>query len=289
MTDYLNRAIDVEAPDFGSGGGGGGGVWDEVSLWGARFGILLLDEIRLAPGMRVLDVGSGTGFPLFELAHVLGTGCELVGVDLWRVALARAAHKRRAYEATRIALVQADGARLPFGASVFDLVVSNLGVNNFADPDGALGECARVLRPGGRLTLTTNPRGHFRELYAAFRDVLAELDLDAEVHSRLIADENHRPDIERLREMLARAGLSVARTVERETELRYLDGSAFLRHWLIRLGFIPGWRKIVGNEGSPEERRVFERLEARLNAVAAERGELRMTLPLLYIEAGHRP
>ncbi len=282
MTDYLDRAVDVESPDFGS-------VWDEVSLWGARFGILLLDEVRIARGVRVLDLGSGTGFPLFELAHGLGATSELVGVDLWRGALARAAYKRRAYEAKQVALVQADGAGLPFRTAAFDLIVSNLGVNNFADPAGAFGECARVLRPDGQLVLTTNPRGHFRELYAAFREVFAELHLGEEAHARLLADENHRPDAERLREMLAGANLTVTRTVERATVLRYLDGSAFLRHWLIRLGFLPDWRKIVGSEGSAAERRVFERLEERLNAIAAERGELRMTLPLLYLEARHRP
>jgi len=282
VTDYLDRTLDVEAPEFIS-------AWDEVSLWGARFGILLLEEVRLARGMRVLDLGCGTGFPLFELSNVLGTTSHLVGVDLWRGALARGAAKRRAYEAERVSLVQADGASLPFGAAAFDLIVSNLGVNNFADPAAAFAECARVLRLGGQLVLTTNPRGHFRELYAAFRDVFAELKVGEEVRARLAEDEHHRSDLESLRGMLANAALTVTRTRERSAELRYLDGSAFLRHWLIRLGFLPAWRKIVGSEGSPEERQVFERLEGRLNAIAAERGELRMTLPLLFLEAERQP
>jgi arsenite methyltransferase len=64
--------------------------------------------------------------------------------------------------------------------------------------------------------------------------------------------------------------------------LRFLDGSALLRHSLVRWGFLDGWRHVV--ESSDEER-VFQALETHLNEVAQREGELRMTVPMLYIEA----
>ncbi|TAL34748.1 MAG: hypothetical protein EPN93_11480 [Spirochaetes bacterium] len=45
---------------------------DEMSLWSAPFGMALLDEIPYRAGMSVLDLGSGTGFPLIEIAERLG-------------------------------------------------------------------------------------------------------------------------------------------------------------------------------------------------------------------------
>jgi hypothetical protein len=64
--------------------------------------------------------------------------------------------------------------------------------------------------------------------------------------------------------------------------MRFADGSALLRHYFIRLGFLDGWRGVV----TPEtEREVFAALEDGLNRRAAERGELTLTVPLAYVEA----
>src|SRR4029077_17346669 len=106
-----------------------------------------------------LDLGSGTGFPLLELAERLGPDATVVGVDPWLMALRRARHKREAWHVPQSHVVGGDGARLPFRDGVFELVLSNLGVNNFADPAAAFAECRRVLGPGGRLALATNVTG----------------------------------------------------------------------------------------------------------------------------------
>lgn len=42
--------------------------YDELPFWSAPFGISLLETVRLRPGMNVLDIGSGSGFPMLELA-----------------------------------------------------------------------------------------------------------------------------------------------------------------------------------------------------------------------------
>jgi arsenite methyltransferase len=43
-------------------------AYDELPLWSATFGLLLFRHVPMQLGMKVLDVGCGTGFPLLELA-----------------------------------------------------------------------------------------------------------------------------------------------------------------------------------------------------------------------------
>jgi ubiquinone/menaquinone biosynthesis C-methylase UbiE len=59
------------------------GVYDEVALWSAMFGLLLLDEVPLTNVTNALDVGCGTGFPLIELAERLGDRAHVHGIDPW--------------------------------------------------------------------------------------------------------------------------------------------------------------------------------------------------------------
>ncbi|HVQ30534.1 MAG TPA: SAM-dependent methyltransferase, partial [Vicinamibacteria bacterium] len=54
---------------------------DELPLWSAPFGLALLEAVTLRPGLRVLDVGFGTGFPALELGERLGASARVVGVD----------------------------------------------------------------------------------------------------------------------------------------------------------------------------------------------------------------
>ncbi len=273
MTDYLARKTDFNDADLAS-------VFDEVSLWAARFGLLLLDELDLMAGIRVLDVGCGNGFPLFELAHMHGRSCTFAGVDVDAGALARAAFKLRRYDLSSVFLVRADGAALPLADSTFDLIVSNLGVNNFEDAPAVFRECARAARPGARIALTTNLKGHMREFYEVYRSVLAARGNRSSLE-RLAAHESHRGTRDALCALVESSGFRVARVVEEEFSLRFHDGGAFLRHALIRRGFLAGWRSILDPK---DEHSVFAEIEARLDAVAGARGELRTTVPMLYLE-----
>jgi arsenite methyltransferase len=264
--NYLDRRIDLD--DFAP-------IFDEVTLWGARYLILLLERLELRGGIRALDVGCATGIPLIELANVHGPSSRFTGIDLWSSALHRA-RKKIAYQGlTNADLVEGDGHKLPFRGRVFDLIVSNIGINNFDDPDAVFRECARVARPGARLVLTTNVRGHMAEFYDVFRALLAER--WPQYLGRLEENEAHRGTPEGLAARIEAAGFRATRSEVETFTMRFLDGSALLRHWLV-YWFLLGWRAVVE---PAEEREVFAALEERLNAM----GELRMTVPMLYLEA----
>ena len=274
MPDFLHRTYDLHQPGLAS-------VLDEVSLWSSRFGALLFKHLPLRPHLNILDLACGTGFPLFELAQIFGTSCHVTGIDIWTEAIERARVKQNLYQLANVAILEADAERLPCGEREFDLIVCHLGINNFADPPAVLAECRRVAKSHAVLVLTTNPAGHMREFYAVFREVLLELGLPQYLE-RLQRQEEHRGTRESLSGQLQSAGFQVVKVEEEQFQLRYLDAGALFHHFLTQIGFLDGWRQVVDPQ---DEERVFALLEARLNQSAKAGGELRMTVPMLYLEA----
>jgi SAM-dependent methyltransferase len=229
----------------------------------------------------VLDAGSGTGFPLIELAQRLGSSCRVIGIDPWLAALRRAQMKTETLSIGNAHIVNGDAATLPFPDGQFNLIVSNLGINNFAAPDLVVRECRRVATPDAHLALTTNLRGHMQELYDLYAQTLQELDMPQALIT-LETHVNHRTTLEGLSMLLLGANFVVRDVFQQTYAMRFLDGSALLRHAFIQLGFLDGWRKVVAPS---DERRVFLALEQRLNEHAASRGELRLTIPMAYVMA----
>lgn len=273
--DYLETRFDLDDRDFVS-------TIDELTLWSAPFGLLLLEHVRLRRGIKVLDMGCGMGFPAIELAQRLGVASTVYGIDLWSAALERGRHKIRNHRVTNVRLIEGDASATDFADGYFDLVVSNLGLNNFAAPEKVLSECRRLLQPDGQLVLTTNFKGHMEEFYALFQQTLTEMDMD-ECRIALEAHIDHRLSLETATRLLEGAGFRVGRTVCESFNMRFLDGSALLRHYFIRLGFMDGWKNVL-----PEDRRssFFAILEEKLNHLAESNGELDLTIPMGYIEAG---
>jgi SAM-dependent methyltransferase len=105
----------------------------------------VLEAAGAVRDFEVLDAGCGTG----ELCRrLVDRGARASGVDLCPGLLARA----RALT-PRAGLAQADAQALPFATSRFDLATSVLVLHYLEDPDRAVAELARVVRPGGRLIL----------------------------------------------------------------------------------------------------------------------------------------
>jgi ubiquinone/menaquinone biosynthesis C-methylase UbiE len=273
MPDYLAFAVDWSDPDRVA-------AYDELPLWSAMAGLLLLEHLPMRAGRRVLDLGCGTGFPLFELAQRLGATSMVVGLDPWRATLARVRMKQRVWAVRNAHAVLGGASAMPFSAGQFDLIVSNLGLNNFDDPAGSMAECRRVMGDGGTIALTTNLQGHMQEFYEVFGATLREIGLTNALES-LRRHIEHRATVAAVRALFERAGFRVTRVVERTTPMRFADGSGLLRHHFIKLGFLDGWKSVVADG---DRARVFERLESNLNRLAGERDGLTLSIPLAYIE-----
>ncbi len=273
MTKYLTFNADFDNPDFAA-------AYDELPLWSAKFGFLLLENIELRQDITVLDVGCGTGFPLHEIAQRLGPSCTVCGIDPWQAAVERAKFKAEEYGLGNVDICLGDATAMPFSDNVFDLIVSNLGVNNFENPEAALAECFRVAKPSARIALTSNLKGHMKEFYNIFKSTLRSVGSDEEL-ARLLEHIDHRTTLVQSREILEKSGFKVVKTIEESFVMRFSNGSALLNHSFIKLGFLDGWKKVV----SPERMEmVFTELEKNLNRVADETGELVLTIPMAYVE-----
>jgi SAM-dependent methyltransferase len=121
---------------------------------------IILADLGLAPGAKVLDVGCGVGFATGQLVELLGAGAQVVGMDLSLPHL-RAATGPRDFE-----LVRADAAKLPFRDSTFDLIWSCNTINHLADPVGTLAAMRGALRASGRVVLAQS--GLLPEMYFAW-------------------------------------------------------------------------------------------------------------------------
>lgn len=117
----------------------------------------LLDGVAVPPAPRVLDLGCGPGASLLALAEALGPEARLVGLDLSTGMLALAAPRVRGRP--ELSLVHADAARLPLRDACQDLVTGHSFLYLVPDPRAVLSEVARVLRPGGWLTLMEPRQG----------------------------------------------------------------------------------------------------------------------------------
>ncbi len=261
--------IDVDTAEFGD-------LYDELPLWSAPFGLWILDQVPVKPGLTILDLGAGTGFLTIELAERGGPGTQLIAVDPWAAGMARLRRKIEQRRLNHITLLQQDAATIQLPAASVDVIVSNLGVNNLDDPGAVMQVCAQVAKPGATFVLTTNLVGHMAEFYDVYRDVLVQTG-QADRMASLEAHIGHRATPDSVRRLLLDAGFEVGNVLTDPFRLRFASGSALLQHYFVRLGFVQAWKEIA-TPGRVQE--TFEKLEIELNAVAAREGELALTIPM---------
>jgi ubiquinone/menaquinone biosynthesis C-methylase UbiE len=120
----------------------------------AHFMPFLLRAAHLAPGMRVLDIATGTGLSAEAALAAVGPAGDVTAADL-SVAMAEKARERLG-KATNVSVSVDDGQALSFSDASFDAVLCNLGLMFFPDPVRGLSEFRRVLRPGGRVAVSVN-------------------------------------------------------------------------------------------------------------------------------------
>ncbi|MBI4000909.1 MAG: methyltransferase domain-containing protein [Nitrospira defluvii] len=109
----------------------------------------LVADARLRPGMRVLDLGSGTGYPALLAGDVVGSEGSVVGIDLADSMLAVATRKAKALGMQHVTFRTGDVTTLPFDAVSFDAVISRFCLMFLPEIPKALKDIARVLKPGG--------------------------------------------------------------------------------------------------------------------------------------------
>lgn len=142
------HAFDAAAPYYDS--------WFDLALGQTVDALekdLLYGLANLRSGERALDVGTGTGHFALDLA---GRGLEVVGVELSSAMLAVARGKAPVLWPASpgvVHLVRSDAATLPVASAAFDLVLSVTALEFVANPQRAVEEMWRAVRPGGGLVV----------------------------------------------------------------------------------------------------------------------------------------
>jgi arsenite methyltransferase len=108
---------------------------------------------RLAPGERVLDLGSGAGTDSLVAAQMVGREGRVTGIDMTPEMLAKARAAAAEMGLTNVEFVEAEAEQLPFADESFDVVISNGVIDLVPDKDAVFSELFRVLAPGGRLQI----------------------------------------------------------------------------------------------------------------------------------------
>jgi SAM-dependent methyltransferase len=111
---------------------------------------LLLAELRLCPGARVLDVGCGTGDDAVEIAGLVGPQGTVIGVDA-SASMVAEARGRAAGRGLPVAFLLCSAERLDLPDASVDACRFERVLQHVDDPGAALGEAMRVLHPGGQV------------------------------------------------------------------------------------------------------------------------------------------
>ena len=216
----------------------------------AHFGQRLAEAVRIEPGQRVLDVATGRGAVLFPAAERVGAAGEVVGVDLAE-GMVRAANEESERRGLGTLVRVMDAERLDFPDATFDRVVCGFGVMFFPHLDHALAQFRRVLKPGGRLGVSTWRVSPAEDLHT----VLGELSLLGNNYQRPSGWITEPDDLARA---VADAGFDDVQVVEDSLTFVFADVEQY-------------WHSLRGNF----TRRIADGLDAdqaaRLRAALTER------------------
>jgi ubiquinone/menaquinone biosynthesis C-methylase UbiE len=144
---------------------------EPLSFWG-EIGKRTVERLALRPEASVLDVGCGTGASALPAAQAVGPNGLVIGVDLSERLLDRARAKASALGLSNVEFSCADMVSLGYPDVHFDAVVSVFSIFFVPDMEGLVRELWRMVRPGGKLAVTTWGPRIFEPAYSRWQTAL---------------------------------------------------------------------------------------------------------------------
>lgn len=129
---------------------------DYQRLWQTQLAeaqALMMAWASLEPGKRVLDIACGTGLVSLAAARAVGPDAQVLGVDLSGRMVSSAVRCAEQMNLSNCSFARMDAETLNLPDASFDVVLCALGLMYMPDPEKALREMRRVLKPAGRISL----------------------------------------------------------------------------------------------------------------------------------------
>ena len=127
--------------------------WDDLIMHAMKpIGDALIYNLDIKGSEKVLDVASGTGEPGLTLSTLLPHG-EVIGSDLSENMVVIANENASKRNVSNYRSQTSDATELPFDDETFDHIICRFGIMFFPDLNKGLGEMARVLKKGGKISL----------------------------------------------------------------------------------------------------------------------------------------
>lgn len=205
--------------------------------WSTPFAEVLLEQLDLRPGLRILDIASGHGIPAFFLAEQVGPTGSVTGIDASRSQVASARAIQRG-ELPWLRFECLDMRALPATYPTFQRITGNLSVmflrpNRFEAMKGLI----EHLEPGGQLVVTFPSLGTFDSIWQRIDQEMSRHGLTIE-RERLAAHVAERPSAAEARGWLEQLNMERIDAIERPLEVASGSGQRFLQHPLLRGGFL---------------------------------------------------
>lgn len=145
-----------------------------LAFW-AKYGRKTVERLSLPVGARVLDVACGSGASAIPVGEIVGPAGKVTGIDISENMLELARSKARELGLCNTEFIVEDMSELPFSDESFDAVVCVFGVFFIPDMEKLVGELWRVIKPGGKLSVTTWGRDFFEPAYGYWKSVIKEV------------------------------------------------------------------------------------------------------------------
>ena len=242
-----------------------------------KAGKRLIERIGIRPGQSVLDVGSGTGLLAAHVAQIVGDDGFVHGVDPLPLRIEIAQSKGRPNLKFSVDNAFDLGS---FQSASFDVVYLNAVFHWFPEKLEPLRNFHRLLKPGGKLALSTGSKDHPNRIHDVQRRVLARAPYNAHVQPEQGLP--HRVSPEELRGLLEQSGFDVVTLDVEANSSSHKDAEAAIKHSLASsfgnlLGHLPDELREAARRDVTAELQQYQTAEgikqdgARILAVAVKR------------------